>query len=224
MAVVWVSAMQAPRAEAQTPPAVVTTVPATTQAADPSTPRGALHALARALDAGDRQIILELLWSDSDAQRRWASATADLAEATAALRRSAMQGFGAEASRPLGVDLAATPEAVARIEAAEVAITGDRAIVRTAGEEGPPLVLARRDGTWRVPVAEFLKDVESPDLERAVTLLSEETRLLRELADEVAAGKYKTATDARQALDQRILQSAQPQLQPVAPAAGTTRP
>lgn len=208
---------------AQTRPS---TAPATTQvvAADPSTPKGALKLLTQALDAGDRAKVMDLLAADTEAEHKWARATAELAEATAALRRSATDGFGAEASRPLGVDRAATGDAFARIDAATVTLRGDKASVRAASEEGPPLVLIRRDGTWRVPVSEFSKDVETADLDRAVRALADETRLLRELAVEVAAGKYKTATDARQALDRRIMQSAMPQLEPAGPATGTTKP
>ena len=207
---------------AQTRPA---TAPATTQvdAAEPSTPKGSLKALAQALDAGDRAKVLELLAADTEAERNWARATAELAEATAALRRSASDAFGVEASRPLGVDRAATGDALARIDAATVTLTGDRANVRAASEEGPPLVLIRRDRTWLVPVSEFSKDVETADLDRASRALADETRLLRELAVEVSTGKYKTATDARQALDRRIMQSAMPQLEPAAPATGATK-
>ncbi|MEO6434575.1 MAG: hypothetical protein ABIP55_02290 [Tepidisphaeraceae bacterium] len=203
-----------------------TTQAATTQSvpADPSTPRGALKRLAQALDAGERAVVLDLLSAESDAQRKWATATADLAEATAALRRSAVAGFGPQGSRGLAVDAAASPEALARIDGAEVAITGDSATVRPAQDEGPPIVLVRRDGRWRVPVSEFSRDVEAVDLDRAIAALADETRLLRELATEVSAGKYKTAADARQALDRRILQSAMPQLEPVQPAATTMKP
>ena len=202
------------------------TGPATTQvvAADPSTPKGALKLLAQALDAGDRAKVLELLATDTEAERKWAQATAELAEATAALRRSASDAFGAEASRPLGVDRAATGDAFARIDAATVTLTGDKASVRAASEDGPPLVLIRRDRTWRVPVSEFSKDVETADLDRATRALADETRLLRELAVEIAAAKYKTSTDARQALDRRIMQSAMPQLEPAGPATGATKP
>jgi hypothetical protein len=204
-------------------PAAAATSPATTQAtdtpADPSTPKGALKALAKALDAGDRAAVLELLAANSEQERRVAAATADLAEATVGLRRVATRAFGEKASRPLGVDPGATPEALARIDAATVDLKGDRATLRTPQQEGPPIVLARQGNTWRVPVSELSKDVEAADVERNLKDVAEQTRLMRELTAEVAAGKYKTAADARQALDQRILHSAMPQLEPGAGAA-----
>ena len=63
---------------------------------------------------------------------------------------------------------------------------------------------------WRVPVSELSKDVEPADVERNVAAMADQARLMRQLAAEVAAGKYKTAAEARQALDRRILQSALP--------------
>ena len=192
----------------------VPTQPAATAAADPSTPKGALKALARALDAGDRAAVLERFATDDEVQRRWA-------EATAILRRSAVAKFGAAGSRSLGVDVSAGPEAAARIDAAETVTEGDKAMLRSPQEEGPPLVVVRKGGQWRVPVSEFSKDVEPADLDRVAKSLTDEARLLRELATEVETGKYKSAADARQALDQRIMQSAMPRQPPPAHGAAT---
>jgi hypothetical protein len=204
-------------AHAQTRPA---TAPATAPA-DASTPKGALKALAQALDAGDRKAVLELLWAQSPSEQKTANATADLAEAAAGLRRAAAKAFGDEAARPLGVEVGATPQALDRIDAARVHLDGERATVRTENAEGPPMVLARSNGVWRVPVGELSKDVEPADVERTVSALASQAKLLRELTAEVAAGKYKTAADARQALDKRIVQSAFPQS---GPSTAATKP
>ena len=187
------------------------TRPATTVAPDPSTPKGALKALAQALDVGDRKAVLDLLSAQSPIEQKIAAATADLAAAAAGLRQASAKAFGEEAARPLGVELGATPEALERIDAAKVQLDGDaRATVRTDNAEGPPMVLARVGGVWRVPVSELSKDVEPADVERNVAAMADQARLMRQLAAEVAAGKYKTAAEARQALDRRILQSALP--------------
>src|SRR5437773_8968015 len=109
--------------------APATTAP-TTAPADPSTPKGALKALAQALDAGDRKALLDLLCAQSPADQKIADATANLAEASARLRKVAGKTFGEEAARPLGVEPGATPEAIARIDAAKVQLDGERATVR----------------------------------------------------------------------------------------------
>ena len=86
------------------------------------------------------------------------------------------------------------------------------------------MILARVNGAWKVPVSELAKDVEAADVERNVAALIDQARLLRELSEEVSAGKYKTAADARQALDKRILQSALPQTGPTTAVTKPTSP
>jgi hypothetical protein len=200
-----------------------TTAP-TSVPADPSTPKGALKALTLALDAGDREKILSLLRAETDSEKKVAAAWANLAEASALLRRAATNAFGAQASRPLSVDPGASAEGLARIDAATVAITGDKASLATPQAEGPPMVLVKHNSGWRVPVTEFSKDIEPSALEQNLRDVSEQSRLMKEVAAEVAAGKYPTALDARKALDQRILHSAMPQLEPTAATTKSAHP
>ena len=192
---------------------------------DPSTPKGALKSLAAALDAGNRADILALLDAKSDTDRRIAASMADLATANAGLRKVAVQSFGEKDARPLGVDPAATSAAMNRIDIAAVTLDGDKATLVSAEADGPPMTLVKHGDRWLLPVSELSKGVEPADLDRNLRDAAEQTRLLIELTGEVTAGKYKTAVDARQMLDQRILKSAMPQQQPEQPAAGaTTRP
>jgi hypothetical protein len=195
--------------------APMTTTPTTTTApiaADPSSPKGALHALAEALAAGDRQAILDRLFAEADQDKRLAGATADLAEATAALRRAAIKTFGEAAAAPLGGDLTASPQALKRIDAArvETGAAADKAIVRPADSDGPPLILVQREGTWKIPVAELSKDVESADVQKSIDAMNAQTKQMKAIAADITAGKFKTAVDARQELDQRILKVSMP--------------
>ena len=52
------------------------TAPSTNPAAEQSTPKAALKAFARALDAGDRARVLSLLQADSEQEKKLANATA----------------------------------------------------------------------------------------------------------------------------------------------------
>ncbi len=196
-----------------------TTAPATKAVADQSTPKAALKTFAGALDAGDRAQVLSLLQADSDQDKKIAAATADLAEATALLRDAAIKTFGAEKSRALGVDATGNGEAIKRIDGASESIQGDRATLRPADGEGPPLAMVKRDGKWRVPVTELSKDVEAADVEKNLIDMTRQVRLMRELTAEVADHKYTTATEARQVLDKRILA---PSLAPITTTAPAT--
>lgn len=206
------SAAPSPSASAKpTTRSAAATAP-TSAPVDQSTPRGALKLLARALEAGDRTVLLDLLHADSPGERKVAEATAGLAEATAELRRASVKAFGEQASRPLGVDAAAVPEAMARVDASVEKIEGDKATVTSPADPADSLVLVQRgDAKWRVPMSQISGAVDPADLDQNLRDSAEQTRLLKALAREVAAGKFKTAIEARQELDKRIIQSAMPQ-------------
>jgi hypothetical protein len=178
---------------------------------DQSTPKGALKMLARALESGDRTILLELLHADTPNERKIAEVTAGLAEATAELRRAAVKAYGEEASRPLGVDKAAVGDAMARVEASTETLDGDKATVTSPTDPSDSLLLVQRDAKWRVPMAQISGAVNAADLDKNLRDSAEQVKLLKGLAGEVAAGKFKTAIEARQELDKRIIESAMPQ-------------
>jgi len=190
---------------------LATTTTPTSAPVDQSTPKGALKVLAKALEAGDRNTLLDLLHADSPSERKIAEATAALAEATAELRRASLKAFGATASRPLGVDLAAVGEAMGRVDASTETIDGDRATVTSPVDPGDSLMLVQRDHKWRVPMAQISGAVNAADLDKTLHDSAEQAKLLKLLAGEVTAGKFKTAIDARQELDKRIIESAMPQ-------------
>jgi hypothetical protein len=106
--------------------------------------------------------------------------------------------------------LSASPAALKRIDASRVDIQGEKATVRPSDAEGPPLVLVKRGGVWCIPVAELSRDVEQADIQRSIDAMIEQSKQMKALASEVSAGKFKSAVDARQELDRRILQSAMP--------------
>ena len=177
---------------------------------DQTTPRGTLKLLARALEAGDRKMLLEVFDTSSPTDQKLADATAGLAEATAELRRASVKAFGEQASRPLGIEAAG--EAMARVDASLEKIDGDKATVTSPLDPSDSLTLVQRDKKWRVPMAQFTGGaVDAADLEKNLRDTAEQAKLLKGLAVEVAAGKFKTAMDARQELDKRIIQAAMPQ-------------
>ncbi|MEA2711620.1 MAG: hypothetical protein QOF78_4221 [Phycisphaerales bacterium] len=202
----WVQAAAAPPATTRRAATGPTSAPI-----DPSTPKGALKTLAKALEAGDRKMLLDLLHADSPNEQKIADATAALAEATAELRRASTKAFGEQASRPLGVDSAAVTEALARVDSSTEKVEGDRATVTSPQDQGDSLILVQREKKWRVPMSQISGAVNAADLDRNLRDSSEQARLLKELAAEVSAGKFKTAMEARQELDKRIIHSAMPQ-------------
>ena len=191
---------------------------ATTAPIDPSTPKGSLKAFALALDAGEKAGVRKLLLATNPKEEQLADATAELAESAAALRRAAITAFGEEKSRPLGVASSGTKDALARIDTAVEKIEGDTVTLREQQSDGPPLKLIKKDGKWLMPVSELTKDVEAADLERNIADMVWQSKQMRELATDVAAGKFAGATEARQELDRRIMERTLPPLKSAAPA------
>jgi hypothetical protein len=186
----------------------------TTTPLDQATPKAALKAFSQSLDAGDRNAILSFLAADTDQEKKIAAMTADLAEAAAQLRAATIKAFGEKDARPLGVDPTAAAAATARIDSSIETRDGDKVTIRPADNEGPPMTLIQRDGKWLLPVAELSKDVEKSDIEKNLGDIAAQIKVMREVASEVAAGKFQSAVDARQALDQRIVKGALPATEP----------
>jgi hypothetical protein len=205
-------------------PAATTTSAPTSAPVDPSTPKGALKTLTRALDAGDRKTLLELFAADTPAEQKVAEATASLAEATAELRRASIKAFGETASRPLGVDGNAVPEAFARVDASAEKIEGDVATVTSPEQQGDSLTLVRKDAKWRVPMSQIAGPAKGDELEQNLRDSAEQAKALRAIAADVAGGKFKTAIEARQELDRRIMKLAMPATGPSTKAASATAP
>ena len=201
----------APSTKSATTKNLVAATAPTSAPVDQTTPKGALKMLARALEAGDRKQVLELLHADSPGERKIAEATAGLAEATAELRRASIGAFGETASSALGVNMAAVSDAMARVDASVEKIDGHKATVTSPTDPADSMMLVQHDAKWRVPMAQISGAINESDLDKNLRDSTEQARLLKGLAGEVAAGKFKTAIEARQELDKRIIQSAMPQ-------------
>ena len=178
------------------------TPPPTGEPADTSTPRGALKVLAAALRSGDVAGIKRVMHAANPAEVRMVSAMADMAAAMAQLHRSSVKSFGQEGARQIVGDA----QDDARIDAADVKIDGETAVVTHKGGEDAPLTLKRFDGHWKLPVAELSRGAEPAALEEQLSELAIQTKLVRELAGEVEAGKYATPSQAHEAWQSRAMQ------------------
>jgi ABC-type amino acid transport substrate-binding protein len=134
---------------------------------------------------------------------------AELASAIAGLRKDAIAAFGAEGAKLLTGDTAATvAQGLARLGAATEKVEGDKATVTvgTGDLAEPPVNLVKQDGKWKYPVAEMAKGIDAAQIEKGIEDAAAQTKLLKDAADEVRAGKYKTGEEVRQTLEQRVMQ------------------
>ena len=173
-----------------------------------ATPKGALKLLAAALRDGDADRIRQVLYAANPSEVKMVTAMADMAKAMAALQRSAVKAFGKDGAKEVVGDTDATDtESKARIDSAEVKIQGDSATITLEDSEEAPVVLKRVDGRWRLPMSEMSKGADPAALDERLAGLAEQAKLVRDLAQEVAAGKYNSPAQAHEAWQSRAMQA-----------------
>jgi hypothetical protein len=203
---------ESPRA-GEPAPARPEDVAASTPSAE--TPKGVLKLLAAGLRDGDTDRIRQVMYASNASETRMVAAMADMAKAMAALQRSAVKAFGREGAKEVVGDTDATDtDSKARIDSAEVKVNGDTATVTMEDGEEAPVVLKRVDGRWRLPMAELSRGADLAALEERLAGLAEQSKLVRELADEVGAGKYASPAQAHEAWQSRAMQASMRRVPP----------
>ena len=173
-----------------------------------ATPKGALKFLAAALRDGDADRIRQVMHATNPSETRMVAAMADMAKSMAALQRSAVKAFGREGAKEVVGDTnASNTDSNARIDSAEVKVQGDTATVTMEDGEEAPVVLKRVEGRWRLPMAELSRGADPAALEERLAGLAEQSKLVRELAEEVGAGKYTSPAQAHEAWQSRAMQA-----------------
>jgi hypothetical protein len=181
----------------------------TTLPADPATPRGALRNLNQAVRSGDVAAIRQLFLVTSPAESRMVEADASMAAALARLRVAALRAYG-----PQGADVvtgdsdAGAADSAARIDTADVTVTGDVATVVYRDEKDSPFVLKKSGGQWKVPVSQLGKPLDAATLDERLADLAVQQKVVEQLTREIEQRKFAAAEEAREAWRTRILQAA----------------
>jgi hypothetical protein len=145
----------------------------TTLPDDPATPRGALRNLNQAMRSGDVAAIRQLFLATNPAETRMVEADASMAAALARLRAAALAAYG-----PQGADIvtgdsdAGAADSAARIDTADVTVTGDIATVVYRDEKDSPFVLKKSGGQWKVPVSQLGKPLDAATLDERLADLA----------------------------------------------------
>ena len=195
-------------AQAQPTPPPAERKPAPTPDADTTTPKGTLKVLAAALREGDPERIRQVMDATTPAETRMVAAMADMAKAMADLQKAAVKAFGPEGAKEIVGDTEATDaEGRARIDAAEVRVTGATATVVVPDGEDAPVVLRRVSGQWKVPMAELSKNADTAVLDERLTELAEQRKLVAQLTKEIADGHFGNPAQAKDAWQSRAMQA-----------------
>lgn len=202
------AAAQAPVAAEPQREGPVRVAPAPVEAHDDTTPKGALKLLSAALRDGDAERIRRVMHAGNPAEVRMVSSMAEMARSMAQLQKAAVKAFGEEGAKEMvGDTLATDADGRARIDAAEVRLTGDTATVVVPEGEDAPVVLKKVGGHWKVPMAELSKNADPIALDERLTELAGQRTLVEELTKEISEGHFATAAQAKDAWQSRAMQS-----------------
>jgi hypothetical protein len=185
------------------PTTAPTTGPATKLAPpDLSTPRSAVLAWLSAGSKADLERMKEIL-VDDPAQRELLSDVMGFPIALKRLERAAVARFGDADSNVTGY-----PPIVERVIEPKITIRGETAVAEIPDATPPvPLNLRRIDGRWRIDTSSALRD---PQLQALRQSSRQATEVAIQVAEDVAAGKYRSPEEARAAFTQRRLAAVEP--------------
>lgn len=193
---------------------------------DLSSPKATMRTYLVAMNRGDVAAAKQAVIGN-EAQLRAIDAAGEmikswnrLGDATAKRKEFNVQGGQAEALQQLGISQQQRLEQeLRRLEESEVTIDGDRATVqgKAGSNAGPPAVLRRQAGDWRVDLGAMPQGNEA---ERVAVLMLALSQVADEIAREIDAGQYKTIDEVRDAFGARTAEAIKPYLA----TAPTTQP
>lgn len=186
-----------------------TTSPATLPAADQTTPKGALRMLFTATDAGDAAVIRSVLYTASPLEEKMAKTMAELSSAMATLQSAIGTTFGGDQARVQADNRAAASrirdELLAKLTEA---IDGDHAVVKLdAMGNFQPMEFKKIDGQWKVLIGKSLEKTDAATVEKQLDATAIQVKVIRDVAADVSAGKFKTVADVKQTMDAKVRQA-----------------
>ena len=168
---------------------------------DLSTPKGAAKSFAKALENGDAESAKA---ASTGGDPKAIESMAKTFGAMKKLQDAAVAKFGEEgksvAGGPGGGKGGNMAEMSKKVDEATEQITGDTATLTTK-DGGEPLKLKKVSGDWKVDVTQMGGDMAK----EGQPMMDAMAKAAGETADEINAGKYKTAKEAQTALGGKMM-------------------
>ena len=171
-------------------------------AADTTTPKGTLKLLSDAMEQGDVEAMRRLMLAADPVEQKMVAAQVAQADAFARFRKALVATFGQPALDEL---LGAAPTAAQRnavFDAAPEKLDGDRA---TVSVEQDSYELKKVDGRWLLTFTTMAKSLEPAVLDESLREMSVRAEVMKEVADEIAQGKYQNTDEVGQAIQGKML-------------------
>lgn len=165
---------------------------------DTSTPKAAMKTMAEAMRRGDTAVV-KAVTINGDPKLIEMMTTMMASEKT--LADAAVAKYGDAGTLAEGKMMADFDKELA---SAEVTETGDTATVKTK-RGGPPLTLKKAGGEWKVDFAEAPSMPGKDELAQAEPMFNMMVNVNKQLASDIAAGKYKTLDEAKKAKQEKMM-------------------
>ena len=186
---------------------------------DLSTPKKAATAFALSLQKGDFDTI-RAVTTGQEADYKLIQSIVAMTAAANKLHDAAMAKFGEE-GRKMDLTTGDPQDIPRQIEASEEKINGDHASIITKGTtEANAVKLNRVGNEWKVDLANY---PQKQQLTEQAPMFDATGKLLAQAAGDVAGGKYHSALEASQDIQQRMMALRMAMLQAKRPATTPSR-
>jgi hypothetical protein len=188
-------------AVAATVAAICAVLPMTVAAeVDLSTPKAAAKTFGQGMSDGDIDQVKASVLADAD-QTKALEALVKVIANFKKVEEAAVAKFGEAGKTVASQQQMSVGEELAKIDQSTETIDGDNATL-TAPDSQEPLHLKKTDGQWKV---DFSQMPGSDQIAQALPMIDAMAGAAGELSTEIAADKYKTADEAKNALGQKMM-------------------
>jgi hypothetical protein len=199
--------------------ALAATVLAADARPDLSSPKKAATAFALALQKGDFAA-LKSATTGTDADYKLMQTITAMTAAANKLHDAAVSRFGQDGNK-IAVATGNPGDIPRQIEESDEKVTGDKAsITKKGATEANSVKLAKVGGEWKVDLAQF---PQKDQIAAQAPMLDATGKVLAQAAGDVAAGKYQSATEASQDIQQRMMAVMASMIRPAQPTTAPSR-
>ncbi|HEY8747388.1 MAG TPA: hypothetical protein VIM11_05405 [Tepidisphaeraceae bacterium] len=169
---------------------------------DLSSPKKAATAFALALQKGDFAALKGVTTGGADDYKLMQSVTGMTAAANK-LHDAIVSRFGAEEGKKIPLTTGEPGDIPRQIEESDEKVEGNSASITKKGAAAGNSVKLKKDGgVWKVDLSQF---PQKDQIVLQAPMLDTTGKVLAQAATDVSAGKYKSATEASQDVQQRMM-------------------
>jgi hypothetical protein len=168
-----------------------------------STPKQAATAFAVGLQHGDLAAIKEASVGSAE-DYNLINTMARMVGAAGKLREAAVARFGPEEGKKIAASTVPNGDPSKEVAESEEKIEGDTAtIIKPSASPDNALRLRKLGGQWKVDIGQF---PQRQQLSKTIPMLDALQKVLVQATGDISSGKYATADEAQQAIQQTMFQ------------------